>query len=520
MKNYIVKRLSCLLLLFLFCLYSKSQNISTQKGLTTVTFTLAKGKIKAYLPNDIRPGETISGSIVAEAVGKNARQIENNLSALKKYFINIQNEKYPVDSYMSFQFMVAQDKPMTGVIQLITLSGVIENEVALPTTSWQDLQPAPSQCIIPNHALTASPLTITGPFDGDASNTKCSLNNKPLEILAESPRQCVVLYPADAKGLQNVYIQEKNQPSCIQNISTVQMNISAGKLSLLKGERTYINVSISGLQNLPDTAVLTLDNITINTVAMQPMNHVIIPLARDSVGSGIFNKRFTIQSIRSGDFTVNVNLDLPEPRSSYASVKRDVDMPPIYADNNGGIELHPLKVDGLKNGMSDAFKKAVIEVTGNSASKYPELDGCGSCLTCIQSMLDEGKVALVGEIGKILLEHYVDLLVGKAGGALAWIKDKFDKAEKAEDIAGAIANAVAKNELQVVQFEERLCGYCLVSAIGFYDTKTGCMDAFFYCKGSKMCCTHALTIIHVKYCVNEDGFKKPGTGMTIDVISQ
>ena len=319
MRNYIVKRLSCLLLLFLFCLYSKSQNISTQKGLTTVTFTLAKGKIKAYLPNDIRPGETISGSIVAEAVGKNARQIENNLSALKKYFINIQNEKYPVDSYMSFQFMVAQDKPMTGVIQLITLSGVIENEVALPTTSWQDLQPAPSQCIIPTHALTASPLTITGPFDGDASNTKCSLNNKPLEILAESPRQCVVLYPADAKGLQNVYIQEKNQPSCIQNISTVQMNISAGKLSLLKGERTYINVSISGLQNLPDTAVLTLDNVTTNVVNMQPMNHVIILLIPDSVKSGILNRRFNIQSIKSGDFTVTVNLDLPDNRSAVYS---------------------------------------------------------------------------------------------------------------------------------------------------------------------------------------------------------
>ena len=81
----------------------------------------------------------------------------------------------------------------------------------------------------------------------------------------------------------------------------------------------------------------------------------------------------------------------------------------------GGIKLHPLEVDGLKNGMSDAFKKAVTEITGNRATKYPELDGCGSASPAFRGMLDEGKVALVGDIGNILMDHYVDLLVGKSG---------------------------------------------------------------------------------------------------------
>ena len=521
MQHSSIPQLTCLVLLFFVSVCSSSQTITSQKGLTTAVFNLHAGTIKFRLPKDIRSGDIISGSIVAEPVGKNARQIENNLVELKKYSIGFNGEKFPVDNPgKTFKFLQDPSRSITGPIELINVSGIKTVEINVPTPEQKDQTFSASQCMIPTHALAGSPLQITGSFDGDASNTKCSLDNKPIEVLAESPRQCIVLYPADAKGIQTLTVEENNRQQCHQNVSGVQMQVSAGKLSLLKGEKTYIDVSISGLQNLPDTAVLTLDNITVNVVVMQPMNHVVIPLAPDSVGSGIFNKRFNIQSIKSGDFTVNVNLDLPGAVSSYASVNNGVEKPPVYADNKGGIELHPLKVDGLKNGMSDAFKKAVIEVTGNSASKYPELDGCGDCLKCIQSMLDEGKVALVGEIGKILLEHYVDLLVGKAGGALAWIKDKFDKAEKAEDIAGAIANAVAKNELQVVQFDEKLCGYCLVSAIGFYDTKTGCMDAFFYCKGSKMCCSHALTIIHVKYCVNDDGFMKPGTGMTIDVISQ
>ena len=520
MQHSFIKQLSCLMLLFFLNVCSRSQTITSQKGLITAVFNTSSGRIKVYLPDDIRPGETFSGRIITEPFGKNARQTGNNLAELKKYSISISSEKYSVDNDKPFQFLLHTDRLIAVPIELINVSGIKTGELIIQVAAQKNQASPSGQCIIPTHALSGSPLQITGPFDGDASNTKCSLNNKPIEVLAESPRQCVILYPSDAKEIQTLTVTEKNQPECVQKISGVQMQVSAGKLSLQKGEKTYIDVSISGLQNLPDTAVLTLDNITMNIVAMQPMNHVVIPLPPDSVGSGIFNKRFNIQSIKTGDFTVNVNLDLPGAGSSYASVNSGVEKPPIYADDNGGIELHPLKVDGLKNGMSDAFKKAVIEVTGNRANKYPELDGCGDCLKCIQSMLDEGKVALVGEIGKILLEHYVDLLVGKAGGALAWVKDKFDKVEKAEDIASAIANAVAKNELQVVQFDERLCGYCLVSAIGFYDTKTGCMDAFFYCKGTKMCCTHALTIIHVKYCVNEDGFMKPGTGMTIDVISQ
>lgn len=517
-----LKYLLSVLLFFTGTYCGIAQKIYTRKGLTTAWFDFTSGKITVYLPDDIRPGETISGTIRAEAVGKNAKQLSKNLSELKQYSVEFDGKRYPVDVAIQLQHTVTANRSQQRFLSIINNEGMNAGEVSVTCMTGVSKQ-RQADCIIPTHALTAEPLRITGPFDGNSSNTKCSLGDRPMEVLAESPRQCIVQYPANSNVVQPLRVSENEQFNCSKQVSGVDMQVSTGRLSLRRGERTFIKVAITGLRNLPDTARLTLTNMSADVVEMAPSNRFIVSLAPDSVAGGNYEQDFEVQSIKPGTFTVNVDLDLPQP-PVYGSVRAGAEPPAVYADDNGidlgGIKLHPLKVDGLKNGMSDAFKKAVIEITGNRATKYPELDGCGSCLTCIQSMLDEGKVALVGEIGKILMDHYVDLLIGKAGGALAWIKDKFDKLEKAEDIADAIAHAVKNGEIQIVEFPEKMCGYCLVSAIGFYDAKTRCMDAFFYCKGTKMCCTHALTIIHLKYCVNDDGFKKPDSPLDIDVISR
>ena len=311
-KKYIF---SALLSLFLLVPASITwaQTISSQKGLTTAVFTTSGGNIKVYLPHDIRSNDHISGCVIAEPIGKNAKQTANNLAELKKYSITINNEKFAVDNTTNpFRFLVNADQTKTGLIELINGSGIKAGELTIPSVPEKSLQPAPSQCKIPSHGLTGLPFRITGPFDGNSSNTNCMLDNKPMEILVKSPRECIVLYPPDATGIKTLNVQESGKQLCSQQVSGVQMNISAGKLHLLKGEETYINVSITGLQNLPDTALLTLANITTSVVVMQPSNMIVIALSPDSVGSGTFNKTFNIQSIRTGTFSVNVNLDLPE----------------------------------------------------------------------------------------------------------------------------------------------------------------------------------------------------------------
>jgi len=160
---------------------------------------------------------------------------------------------------------------------------------------------------------------IPGPLEGNAANIKCSVGNHPETILAESPRTSIVAFPANATGMQVTEVKENGQQPCTKNISAVQMEVSAGKLNLTKGENTYIDVSITGLQNLPEPALLTLMNITTDVVVMRPSNTVAIPLTPDSVSTGTFNRRFDVQSIKTGNFAVNVNLDLPDVMLSPGS---------------------------------------------------------------------------------------------------------------------------------------------------------------------------------------------------------
>jgi hypothetical protein len=91
-----------------------------------------------------------------------------------------------------FQFLVSPERKLQGPIELLNINGIKTAELIFPETKEQ--KPALAEFAIPFHALTGSPLRITGPFDGNSSNTNCTLNNKPMEILAESPGNVSFLY--------------------------------------------------------------------------------------------------------------------------------------------------------------------------------------------------------------------------------------------------------------------------------------------------------------------------------------
>lgn len=312
---------------------TNAQTITQEKGLTTAEFYTPRGNIRIYLPDDIRQGDVISGRIKTEAIGNNAKQISKNLSELLQHSLLIDGEQVkPLNNNMEFK--LTANRVLSGKIVMLDASGKTTNECKLPSTSPIN---STGTCQIPTHALCGSPIRITGSFDGDLSNTKCTVANNPMEILAESPRQCIATYPVQATGQQTVNCNENAKPLCSRKVSGVEMSLSAGKLNLLKGEKTYIDVKITGLENLLDTAKLTCTNVTTGVVRMQPADHVIIGLFPDSVKGGTFNRRFDIQSLQSGGFTVNVNLDLP-----------DVMLSPGPGDNQDGKCDCNLQVESVK----------------------------------------------------------------------------------------------------------------------------------------------------------------------------
>ncbi len=290
-----------------------AQTITQQKGLTTLVFPTQHGSVKIYLPGDIRAGDVISGTVVAEPSGNNERQKERNLVELGKYSLSMDGNKYPVPvKQESFKWVVRENRQLDVPVELATANGLKAGQLTLPFTTIPVTEPRQEGCVTSSHALTAAPVQIKGSFDGDLSNTQCRVGGQPMEVIAESPRECQVFYPETARGSQLMQVSENGQEKCNRQVSGVDMQVSSGRLNLRKGEQTFVSVKITGLQDLPATAVLIVTNHSTSVVIMYPSNDVIIPLLPEKVSGGGFEQQFEISSIMTGNYSVTADLLLPE----------------------------------------------------------------------------------------------------------------------------------------------------------------------------------------------------------------
>ena len=64
--------------------FSFPDNSSTN-GLQKVVLNPAGGKITVTLPDAIRPGDRISGTVIAEPAGKTDQETRNELGGIKRY---------------------------------------------------------------------------------------------------------------------------------------------------------------------------------------------------------------------------------------------------------------------------------------------------------------------------------------------------------------------------------------------------------------------------------------------------
>ena len=495
-----MKQFIQIMFLFLFLINKNtlSQTITTQKGLTTIEFTSRQGVIKFSLPADIRPGDNISGSITLNPSGNTAKQKQKAMDALLKNKIQVGKPGNPDQVVKD----VANSYP--GKMQVLNKIAVSfpfavsvtddENKITSMTIKPADVQKNNSStgCSFPTHALAEAPLRITGPFDGDASNTKCMLDSKPLEIIAESPRQCIVQYPSGTAGRNTIAIQENNQIQCVQQISTVTMNISAGRLNLLKGEKTTLNVVVTGLEGLKEAATLTIENWSKDVVILEGGDKQVIeflPINTDN----IFKKEMNVQSIKSGNFSVNFNLDLPD------------NYPPVFADikdAKGGKRDEGVLTAGTKTALEIGMKKWA---DANTEGKNPVDWDCSSCFQCIKSITFASNAGQVGTLGWGIITSFLSGGVKLAGGLLSKVKDI---ADKGGDIYKAIQQLIDAGEIQVIGFNEQWCPnntYCQVTGMVVYDVKTGCVEGTYRCRGTKMCCPFAETFYTIKYCLDKDG---------------
>jgi hypothetical protein len=262
-------------------------SVVTANGLHRASFDTIHGRVIVNLPDDIRAGDTISGTVVVEPKGNTKDERQNNTAKLSELKLNL-GAKFPkdqkdllilvtpgligdftVDVPDSFDYTIGVNAPLTDTKTVtITINSMI----------WFiNNQPTSSDFLLPSMGQQGRPVEILGPFSGGASNTTLRFGppgstaqdfEKNTESvsggfglirpLAESPRKMVFEAPNNVSGPIALDLKEGSTQT-IGAYRNVGVRLSAPKTNLLKGERTTLTTEVNGLQGINKPVPLTLE---------------------------------------------------------------------------------------------------------------------------------------------------------------------------------------------------------------------------------------------------------------------
>jgi hypothetical protein len=261
------------------------------EGLLTTSFETPQGKVSVYFPDDMRPGDTISGTVI---------EVPSAAGSLTGYVIDIGGMRIPV-SQRQFKFVIPKISASSLIIVLMDAAGgeVGRNSVAIKAST----RISDPNFVMPRIGQTGRSIQIIGPFDGDSSNTRCSVAGTPIPILAESPGKVVIPIPA-ADGVANTNItMTEGGRNTKSDFRIIGVSLSAPKTRLAKGEKTTLSLKVTGLEGINQD--LPLDVETTGVVETQGGNRqriTIRPAEVKADGSVVITREMT--GLSAGNFSV------------------------------------------------------------------------------------------------------------------------------------------------------------------------------------------------------------------------
>lgn len=265
-------------------------------GAVSRSVTTRAGRITLRLPDDIRAGDTISGTVLAEPTGSNERERQRNAATLNGTVIEIGGQRAARNGNV-IRFTV----PATGLTRLLLKSAANRTLGSALLNIGPALSAAPDNAP-PLFAQPGEPMTVPGNFDGNASNTSLMIGERPIEIIAESPRGVVVLVPPGAVGSQTLSVNEAQVQRSVA-MTSIAVNLSAPKLTLVRGETTQLTVQVSGLQGQPPNPPLRLALVGSAAIRLEGGNAQSLTLTPDAAGSAVIERQIT--GVLPGGFEVS-----------------------------------------------------------------------------------------------------------------------------------------------------------------------------------------------------------------------
>jgi hypothetical protein len=275
----------------------------------TGTVVEVSNRLLPYSPTDSFPYTNIDLNKIADAKTKTGNNNKSS-STLEGMVIEIDGKQTKLSNRL-ISFIVPAGLTSLPFLLKNSAGQVIErSQIPIGIYSQFELVGGPGTKVSPQ-AVTqpGQALTVTGSFDGNAANTKVSLNGQACEIISESPRFINVQVSENATaGVSNISIEE-NYVKEEHKINIATLDLTAPKTNLLRGEKTTIHVTVSGLEGLAADKMnykLRVENLSPQTISFLKENGNVIEKEINSkaVKNGQYEFSTKIIAQSTGSFSV------------------------------------------------------------------------------------------------------------------------------------------------------------------------------------------------------------------------
>ena len=297
-----------MLVLPLLCGGQVEFTASRQPGLQIYQAKTVHGRVVVQLPDDMRPGETISGSVITEpAPSKDPEKMNRNRAAL-----NALQFAFGGMSFLAGEQYFQAKLPAVPQA-LLTLAG--ENGISGSTAVGllaEERKGTFASPLFPGYLRAGEFQRIPGNFDGSRDNSQLMLGETELPILAESPGGLVTMIPGEISGRQTLSVTE-NGETFEKELHVFRLDMAVDAATLRKGQSTSLHVSVSGLEGITLPVTVEIENLSPANISLPGGNYQELVISPAEVSpTGTYHHTLPILATASGGFTVSGILGEPQ----------------------------------------------------------------------------------------------------------------------------------------------------------------------------------------------------------------
>lgn len=279
--------------------YSLYSGDESAWGYAYVRLETPSGTITLNLPDDLGPGDRISGSIALAPAGGSERQKNRAHDDLVTYAMEVAGQDVRL-SQPGFTGTVPPEATQVVPVTAWDRDGNLVVATALPAGTGAAEVPLE----LPFYGQIGRPVQFPGSFDGDFATSSVRVGSLAATLLVESPRKLVAIVPAGFTGATAVTVRE-GERAAEGPFHCLSLDVTPASKAVKRADQVALRFSLRGLAGLRQPVSVQIVNRTPGLVFLEKGSSETVPIPLDQVGAdGAYSFNRGLTAMQDGTFAV------------------------------------------------------------------------------------------------------------------------------------------------------------------------------------------------------------------------